>query len=187
MNPDIDQALITLRNGGIILYPTDTIWGIGCDATVHGAVKRIYSVKKREDHRAMLLLVDSTEMLYNYVESVPETALSLIEVSEEPLTIIYPGGRNLPDNLLAEDGSVGIRITADPFCKALITKFGKPIVSTSANISSDPPPGIYADIDHEIIGNVDYVVKWRQEESLPARASGIIRVEYNGVIKVIRE
>ena len=186
MKSDLKQALEVLKSGGLILYPTDTIWGIGCDCTNREAIARVYDLKRREDHKSMLLLADSPEMIAQYVEEIPSMAYELIEVSVHPLTIIYPGATNLPDNLVASDGSIGIRIPSDPFCSELISLFGKPIVSTSANISGHPPPARFAEVSAEVISGVDYVVEWRQTETQPSKPSGIIKMEADGSIKVIR-
>ena len=138
MQDDIKNALEVLRKGGVILYPTDTIWGIGCDATNDAAVKRVYEIKKRADSKSMLVLMENLNLLERYMQEVPEIAYSLIEVTEKPMTIIYPDAKNLAPNLLGEDGSVGIRITSERFTQQLIQRFRKPIVSTSANISGEP-------------------------------------------------
>jgi L-threonylcarbamoyladenylate synthase len=183
---DIKQAVEVLRQGGTILYPTDTIWGIGCDATDEKAVRRVYEIKKREDKEGMLVLLDSKNLLQSYVE-VPDIAWELIEVAEHPLTIIYPGARNLAPSLLGRDGSVGIRIVRDSFCKKLIEQYKKPVVSTSANISGAAAPRIYSEISSEIVNSVDYLVKYRQEDMTKARPSGIIKLGLNGEVQVVRE
>lgn len=186
MNKDIEEALKVLTKGGIILYPTDTVWGIGCDATQQEAVQRIYELKKTEEKEGMLVLVDSPEKLDRYAE-IPQIAWELIDAADRPLTIIYPGARNLATNLVAADNSVGIRIVADSFCSKLISQFKKPVVSTSANISGDPNPTVYSEISKEIIDNMDYVVKWRQDDNTKSRPSGIIKLGINGEVKIIRE
>lgn len=186
MNNDIVEALKVLGQGGTILYPTDTIWGIGCDATNEKAVQRIYEIKRREEKEGMLVLLDSPGRLVQYVD-IPEIALEIIETAENPLTIIYPGARNLAVNLLAGDNSIGVRIVNDSFCKNLIKKFKKPIVSTSANISGDQNPVVFKGINKEIIDSVDYVVKWRRDDMTRRRPSGIIKLGLNGEVKVIRE
>jgi len=187
MNEDIQKALEVLRNGGIILYPTDTIWGIGCDATNADAVKKIIQIKKRNDKKSMLILVDVANRINQYIREIPEISWELIEVSDHPVTIIYPGAKNLASNLIAEDGSVGIRITKDEFCKKLIGQFKKPIVSTSANISERPSPSIFSEIDPEVINSVDYVVSWRQNDRKKATPSSIIKIGTKGEIKIIRK
>ncbi len=186
MDKDIEAALEVLYNGGTILYPTDTIWGIGCDATNERAVKQIYEIKKREDKEGMLVLLDSADRLVRYVD-IPDVAWELIDIADKPLTIIYPGARNLAANLLASDGSVGIRIVKDSFCTKLIRQFRKPVVSTSANISGQKSPGIFSEISKEIIESVDYVVKYRQDDLKKAKPSGIIKLGLKGEVKVIRE
>ncbi len=187
MIDDIKAAAETLRKGGIILYPTDTIWGLGCDATRDDAVSKIYQLKKRPDKQPMLVLLDKAGKLSSYVNEVPEIAWDLLEVSDEPLTIIYPGAINLAESLLAPDGSVGIRIVQDEFCSRLIHLFGKPIVSTSANISGSLWPDTFKNIDENLVSGVDYVVRWRQHDQLKGKPSGIIKLDVNGGVKVIRE
>lgn len=186
MNEDINEAIEVLRRGGIILYPTDTIWGLGCDATNNSAVKKIYEIKQRTDEKNMLVLLDNEDKLTQYVD-VPDIAWQLIEVTDKPLTVIYPGAASLAQNLIADDGSVGIRITADEFCRKLIRSFGKPIVSTSANISGKSWPATFKDIEKDIIRSVDYVVRYRQNDNKPGKPSGIIKLGKNGEVKVIRE
>ncbi|MBN2484671.1 MAG: threonylcarbamoyl-AMP synthase [Bacteroidales bacterium] len=186
MNNDILRALEVLRNGGLILYPTDTIWGIGCDATNTGAVAKIYDIKKRADSKSMLVLVDTENRLAQYIDKVPEIAWQLIEVADKPMTIIYPGAKNLAENLVADDGSVGIRLVKDEFCKKLIERFKKPIVSTSANISGDRPPAVFNDIPEEIKQGVDYIVEWRQDNLSHATPSSIIKIDASGRFSIIR-
>ena len=153
-----------MREGGVILYPTDTIWGIGCDATNEDAVRRVYEIKQRQDSKAMLVLVDSSVKVDFYVQDVPEVAWDLIDLADKPLTIIYSGARNLAANLLAEDGSVGIRVTNEDFSKRLCQQFRKAVVSTSANISGQPSPRNFSEISEEVKSAVDYIVGYRQEE-----------------------
>ena len=176
-----------MNEGGVILYPTDTIWGIGCDATNEEAVRRVYQIKQRSDSKAMLVLVDSPVKGDFYVQDVPEVAWDLIEVADKPLTIIYSGARNLASNLIAEDGSVGIRVTNEEFSKRLCQQFRKAIVSTSANISGQPSPANYSEITEELKSMVDYVVGYRQEEIGHPKPSSIIKLDKGGVIKIIRE
>ena len=152
-----------MREGGVILYPTDTIWGIGCDATNEDAVRRVYEIKQRQDSKAMLVLVDSSVKVDFYVQDVPEVAWDLIDLADKPLTIIYSGARNLAANLLAEDGSVGIRVTNEDFSKRLCQQFRKAVVSTSANISGQPSPRNFSEISEEVKSAVDYIVGYRQE------------------------
>lgn len=186
MKDEIRRAAEQLRAGGVILYPTDTIWGIGCDATDQDAVERIYRIKERSDRKSMLVLMDGIGMLEKYVESVPSKALEIMENATRPTTIIYPAARNLAPNLVAEDGSIGIRIPSDPFCLGLIGAFGRPVVSTSANISGNPPPRVFGDIDSRIIHAVDYVVQWRKEEDAPASPSSVVRIDPGRGITVLR-
>ena len=176
-----------MNEGGVILYPTDTIWGIGCDATNEEAVRRVYQIKQRSDSKAMLVLFDSPVKVDFYVQDVPEVAWDLIEVADKPLTIIYSGARNLASNLIAEDGSVGIRVTNEEFSKRLCQQFRKAIVSTSANISGQPSPANYSEITEELKSMVDYVVGYRQEEMGHPKPSSIIKLDKGGVIKIIRE
>lgn len=184
---DIKKACEVMQQGGVILYPTDTVWGIGCDATNPEAVKKIYNIKKREDSKAMLALVDNTVKIDFYVDSAPEIAFDLIEVADKPLTIIYSRARNLAPNIIAEDGSIGIRVTNEDFSKKLCQRFKKAIVSTSANISGEKTPANFSEISKEIIDSVDYVVTYRQDDLSKPSPSGIIKIEDGGVIKVIRE
>ena len=176
-----------MSEGGVILYPTDTIWGIGCDATNEEAVRRVYEIKQRQDSKAMLVLVDSSVKVDFYVRDVPEVAWDLIDLADKPLTIIYSGARNLAANLLAEDGSVGIRVTNEDFSKRLCQQFRKAIVSTSANISGQPSPKNFSEISEEVKSAVDYIVGYRQEEMSNPKPSSIIKLDKGGVIKIIRE
>ena len=186
-NEEIKKAIEVMRNGGVILYPTDTIWGIGCDATNEEAVKKVYEIKKRADSKALICLVDSEAKIDFYVKDVPPVAWDLIELSTKPLTVIYDGARNLAPNLLAEDGSVGIRVTNEEFSKQLCFRFRKAIVSTSANISGEPSPKSFTDISDEIKNAVDYIVGVRQNEKGGAKPSSIIKLGAGGVVQVIRE
>lgn len=183
---DINAALETLRKGGVILYPTDTVWGIGCDATNAEAVKRVYEIKQRADSKSMLALVDGVPMLERYVDEVPDAAYQLIDVAITPLTIIYDNARGLAENLIADDGSVGLRVTDEEFSKQLCRLFRKPIVSTSANISGKPAATTFAEIDDSIKSQMDYVVKYRQNDISAAKPSNIIKVKANGEFKIIR-
>lgn len=186
MEEDLKKCVEVLKNGGIILYPTDTIWGIGCDATNEKAVKRIYDLKRRADNKAMLVLLDSAEHLDHYVVDVPEMAYELIDVAVEPLTIIYDGAYNLAKNLLGEDDSVGIRISHEKFSQTLCEMFHRPIVSTSANISGHPSAKTFAEIEKEIKQGVDYVVKYRQNDDTPHKSSNILKLGCDGTFKIIR-
>jgi len=187
MVEDIKKACQIMNEGGVILYPTDTIWGLGCDATNPKAVKRVYEIKKRIDSKAMLVLVDSSVKVDFYVDDAPSIAWDLIDLTDKPLTIIYSGARNLASNLLAEDGSVGIRVTSESFSKQLCQRFRKAIVSTSANISGQPSPANFSEVSEEIKSQVDYIVEYRQDDLSRPKPSGIIKLEKGGVIKVIRE
>jgi len=187
MKDDINKALEILKTGGIILYPTDTIWGLGCDATNEDAVKRIYEIKQRVDSKSMLVLLDNPGKLPSYVKDVPEIAWDLIETTNKPMTIIYPGAKNLAKNLIAEDDSIGIRITDEEFSNHLLFRFRKPIVSTSANISGEPSPKNFSKISDSIKNTVDYIVKFRQEETNNPNPSSIIKLGITGEIKIIRE
>lgn len=183
---DIKKAVEVMRNGGILLYPTDTIWGIGCDATNRDAVERIYKLKRRDDHKAMICLVDSDARLQRYVRNVPEVAWDLLELAEKPTTVILDNAVNLADNLIADDGSIAMRITKEPFSKELCYRFQKPIVSTSANISGEPAAQNYMDISEEILNGVDYVCWSRRQEHKPHNPSSIIKLSENGEVKIIR-
>ena len=184
---DIRQAVDVMNRGGIILYPTDTIWGIGCDATNEEAVRRVFEIKKRSDAKALITLVDSEPKIQFYVREVPDVAWDLIELSEKPLTIIYDGARNLAKNLLAEDGSAGIRLTKEEFSRNLCLRMKRAIVSTSANISGQPSPKNFAEISDEIKQAVDYICTSRREERVNPPASSIIKLGVGGEVKVIRE
>lgn len=182
---DLNKALKTLREGGVILYPTDTIWGLGCDARNSEAVKRIYKIKHREDAKSMLSLVGSEGMLQNTVNDIPDIAWQLIESAINPITIIYDNPRGLAPNLLADDGSAGIRITSEIFSQTLCQRFGAPIVSTSANISGKKSPSSFSDISDEIKQVVDYAVNYGREKN-NSKASNIIKVSNSGIIQIIR-
>ena len=187
MIEDIKKACQVMQEGGVILYPTDTVWGLGCDATNPDAVRRVYEIKQRADSKAMLVLVDSPVKVDFYVQDVPDVAWDLIEVADRPLTIIYSGARNLAPNLLAEDGSVGIRVTGEDFSRRLCQQFRKAIVSTSANISGQPGAANFSEISDEVKSQVDYVVGFRQDDMSRPKPSSIIKLEQGGVIKIIRE
>ena len=188
---DIKKAVETMRKGGVILYPTDTVWGIGCDATNAEAVKRVYEIKQRDDSKALICLVDSDARMQRYFRNVPDVAWQLVDSLKEgdgkPTTLILDGAINLADNLIAEDGSVGIRITNEPFSKELCFRFQKAIVSTSANISGEPAAQNYCDIDPRIIEAVDYVCWSRRQEHKPHTPSSIIKLKENGEVKIIRK
>lgn len=187
MIEDIKAALDVLQKGGVILYPTDTIWGIGCDACNEEAVKKVYAIKNRIDSKSMLVLMENAALIERYVTEIPDVAYDLIELTDKPLTIIFDGARSLAKNLIAEDGSIGIRITTEKFSSELIRRFKRPIVSTSANISGKPSPSCFGEIEPEIIEAVDYVVKYRQDDLQKSVPSGIIKLGRSGEVKIIRE
>ena len=187
MQDDIKKAVEILKSGGVILYPTDTIWGIGCDATNQEAVKRIYDIKKRADSKSMLVLMENAALLDRYVEEVPDVAWDLVDVATKPLTVIYPGAKNLADNLVAEDGSIGIRFTKENFTSQLLQRFRKPLVSTSANISGEKSPAFFDQISDEIKSQMDYIVEYRQDDTTPAQPSSIIKLGPSGQIDIIRK
>lgn len=186
MNQDIKSCIEVLRRGGLILYPTDTIWGIGCDATNASAVRRVYDLKRRDDHKALIVLLDSEEHLSHYVVDVPRMAHELMEVAVKPLTIVYEGAYNIAPNLLGDDDSVGMRVTREQFSHLLCKEFGRPIVSTSANVSGQPSPACFAQIDPTIVAGVDYVVRYRQDDDTPHTPSNVIMLRRDGTFKIIR-
>lgn len=184
---DIKNAVEVLRKGGVILYPTDTVWGIGCDATNSEAVAKVYEIKHREDSKALICLVDSEGRLQRYVRDVPEIAWQLMEMSEKPMTVILDNAINLAPNLIAEDGSIALRITKEAFSKELCYRFQKAIVSTSANISGEPTAQNYRDISPELLEAVDYVCTSRRQEHKPHTPSSIVKVGRENEIKIIRK
>ncbi len=186
MHNDIKKALDILHSGGVILYPTDTIWGIGCDATNPEAVKRVYEIKKREDSKAMLVLMENPNRLNSYVDEVPEIAWDLIDATDKPMTLIYPGAKNLAPNLINSDQTIGIRITTEEFTQNLIQRFKKPIVSTSANQSGEPSPAKFDEIDEEIKEAVDYIVEYKQDDLSENKASSIIKLGLGGEFEILR-
>lgn len=183
---DIQACIDVLRRGGLILYPTDTIWGIGCDATNAEAVQRVYKLKRRDDNKALIVLLDNEEHLNHYVIDVPDMAYELMGVAVNPLTLIYEGAFNLAPNLLGENDSVGIRVPREEFCHQLCERFGRPIVSTSANISGDRSPENFSAISDAIKRGADYVVSYRQNDKTPHTASNIILLRSDGTFKIIR-
>lgn len=183
---DMAEAVKVLKAGGIILYPTDTVWGLGCDATNSVAVERIYKIKERQDSKALIVLANSEAMIANHVVEVPEVAWDIIELADKPTTIVFDQGRNLAPNLLGEDGSVAIRLSREEFSSQLCFHLRKPIVSTSANISGAPTPKSFGDIEEKLLSRVDYVVKYRQEEKVAAAPSSIIKLGRGGEVKIIR-
>lgn len=187
MNEDIKKACEVLEKGGLILYPTDTIWGIGCDATNPEAVKKVYDLKQRADSKALIVMLDSPAKLNYYLEDIPDMAWDLIEVTNKPLTIIYDNARNVAPNLLADDGSLAIRISEEKFSHNLCQRFRKAIVSTSANITGEPSAANFNEISEQIKEGVDYIVNYRQDDLSKAVASSIIKLGLGGQIKIIRE
>lgn len=183
---DLKEAVRVMKDGGIILYPTDTVWGIGCDARNEEAVRKIYDLKKRADSKSMLVLVGSEGMLQRTVKDVPEIAWQLIDVAVNPMTIIYDHPVGVAENLKAEDGSLGIRITGERFSRTLCDRMRGPIVSTSANVSGKPTPMTFAEISSEIKNGVDYVCRFRQKEKAGAKPSNIIKITRENIVKVIR-
>jgi L-threonylcarbamoyladenylate synthase len=184
---DIKESVNTLRKGGIILYPTDTIWGLGCDPTNESAVNGIFKLKSREENKSLIILADGISMIERYVKDIPDIVYELIEVSDTPLTIIYPGGRSLAPGVCSDDGSIGIRVCKDDFCSELISRFRKPIVSTSANLSGRPSPGNFSEIEKILLDRVEYVVKYRQDDRSKNSASPVIKINKDGSIIIIRK
>lgn len=186
LNNEVTAALKIVQQGGIILYPTDTIWGIGCDATNTEAVKKIYRLKQRDEAKSMIILLDTDNKLPSYISDVPELAYDLIEFAENPLTLVMPGAKNISPALIAADGSVGVRISDHPFCQQLIQRLRKPLVSTSANISGKPSPQYFSQIEQEIIDGVDYVVDIDQHSMEIKNPSTIMRLSPNGSFEFLR-
>lgn len=184
---DINNSLKVLREGGIILYPTDTVWGLGCDARNEEAVMKIYKIKRREDSKSMLCLVDRMDMIYNFVQNVPDIAFQLNELAIKPITIIYPNVFNLAPSMMNKERTIGVRVSREAFSKELCRRFSSPIVSTSANISGEPTPSIFSEISQEVRKSVDYIVKYRQGDKYPNQPSQIIMLGSNLEVKVIRE
>lgn len=184
---DVNQALETLKNGGLILYPTDTIWGIGCDATNPAAVEKIFALKERDKSKSMLILLHNENQLASYVREIPDVAYELIEVYDRPITIVYSGAKNLAENAVAEDGSIGIRIVSHPFCQQLLQRFKKPIISTSANISGAPSALTFDQIDELIKEKADYIVRFGQNEDTPGEPSIIIKLDPSGKFEFLRK
>lgn len=183
---DLNQAVKILKQGGVILYPTDTIWGIGCDATLAVAVQKVYKIKERPENRSMLILVSDSDMAEDYTYDTPDLIWQVMKETLDPLTLIFPHARNLAPNLPAPDGSIGIRIPHDPFCIELIRHFGRPLVSSSANLSNEPPPEVFSDIPEHFLEQVDYVVKWRQQDWKPGKPSTVVKLNEEGDMEMIR-
>ena len=187
LKDEIKNCIEVLKKDGTILYPTDTIWGIGCDATSQHAVEKIYHIKKRLESKSLIILLADMKDISEYVKTVPDIARDLMKNVEQPLTIIYPNAQNLPKNVIAEDNSIAIRIVKNPFCKALIREFGKPIVSSSANIAGEPAPMVFKFVSQEILDQVDYVVKIYQDVLNEVKPSRIIKLKENGEFHIIRQ
>lgn len=186
MKQEIENALLILKKGGIILYPTDTVWGIGCDATNPDAVDKVFKLKQRSDEKSLICLVNDFRMLNEYVENIPEVAYDILKYAKKPTTIIYDDPIRVAENIIANDNSLAIRVTKDEFCKKLIQKFRRPLVSTSANISGEKTPQSYAEIDPLILEGVDYVVNL-QHDKKSGKPSAIIKLKNDGSVKVIRQ
>ncbi len=184
---DIRQAVDTLRKGGLILYPTDTVWGIGCDATNADAVAKVYALKHREESKSLITLFDSIQRAAQYIDDLPPVAEDMMELSDKPLTLILDGAKNVARNLVAPDGSLAIRVTNEKFSRELCSRFRKPLVSTSANISGEPTAAIFSEISPAIINGVDYVVRYRQDDTQKNKPSSIIRLGKGGLVKIIRQ
>ncbi len=186
MNDQIKTACDVMRRGGVILYPTDTVWGIGCDATNSDAVRKVFEIKRRVDSKALITLVSGVPMLERYVPKVPDIAYELIDVAVSPITIIYDAACGLAPELLAPDGSVGMRITSERFSNQLCRRFGRPVVSTSANISGAPTPMSFSEISDEIMARVDYVVDYARHDAAMAKPSSVIKIKDDGTFKILR-
>jgi L-threonylcarbamoyladenylate synthase len=186
MEQEIQRCISVLKRGGTILYPTDTIWGIGCDATSYKAVEKIYKVKRRLETKSLIILIDDIEKIGDYVKEIPAITWDLMENVEKPITIIYPNARNLPKNVIGEDNSIAIRVVKNEFCKRLIREFGKPIVSSSANVSGEPAPLVFRCVSDHIKGTVDYVVNLYQDVLREVKPSRIIKLKENGEFNIIR-
>lgn len=187
MKAEVDKAVEHLRKGHVILYPTDTIWGIGCDATNEKAVERIYEIKQRVESKSLIILLGEKEQLKNYVEKVPKIAYDLIQSISKPLTIIYPNAINLAGNVVAEDNTIAVRITSYEFCREMVNAFGKPVVSTSANISGETPPLAFSKISRKILESVDYIVDFHRSVVNATKPSTIIKIDARGNFNIIRD
>lgn len=187
LEKELSNSIEVIKNQGVIIYPTDTIWGVGCDATSEEAVKKVFALKGRQEDKSVIVLVNDDRMLLRYVKDVPQMAWELMDYSERPLTIIYPAGKNLAPGVIAQDGTVAIRVVKDEFCQKLIQKTGKPLVSTSANRSGEASPKGFADISPEVLDAADYVVNLRQNETGSGVASSIIQLGMGGEVKIIRK
>jgi len=184
---DLNKALETLKNGGLILYPTDTIWGIGCDATNAEAVEKVFAIKGREHQKSLIVLLHNDSQLAGYVNDIPEVAYELIEYTEKPLTIVYSNAKNLAPNVVAADGSIGIRIVRHPFCEQLLQRFRKPIVSTSANISGEVSPSCFEEISQVVKSRVDYIVEYGQDDNSHGKSSTVMKLDPSGKFEFLRK
>jgi len=187
LKTEIEKALTVLKNGGVILYPTDTVWGLGCDGTNIDAVEKINKIKGRESDKSFIILLDNDSKIQSYVDEVPEVAYDLIEYAEHPLTIIFSGAKNLASNVISADGSVGIRIAKHDFVQQLLHRFRKPLTSTSANLSGQPTPQFFDEIDQEIKDAADYIVDWEQELRNHKKPSTIMKLSPSGQFSFIRK
>jgi L-threonylcarbamoyladenylate synthase len=187
MNTEINKALKVVEEGGLILYPTDTIWGIGCDATNSQAIKRIYELKQRDDSKSLIILLAEAKDIFQYVANPHPDIVDIVKQFERPTTVVYDQAIGLPDNLINKDGSIAIRVTKDPFCKSLIKRLKRPLISTSANISGSPSPKSYDDIQEEIKAGVDYIADHRRDEKSEVPPSRILKMLADGSIEVIRD
>ena len=187
VNQDLNKCLEALKRGGVIIYPTDTVWGIGCDATDSKAVRRVFEIKRRADSKALITLVDSVAALERVVTDVPEVAYQLVDVAVEPMTVVYDRGIGVAPELLAEDGSIGARITSEEFSRELCRRFRRPIVSTSVNISGEPAPHSFDEINPELLGQVDYVCQSNRDAPWASKPSTVIKLSSGGVIKILRK
>ncbi len=187
MNTEVNKVLSVVERGGIILYPTDTIWGLGCDATNSEAIARIYDLKKRNDTKSLIILLAEPKDIFRYVADPPLDIMGIVRAFEEPTTVIYDRAVDLPDNLVHADGSIAIRVTKDPFCKMLIKRMKKPLVSTSANISGQPSPRSFSDINTAIKESVDYCADYRRDEEMNGRPSRILKINAEGHITILRD
>lgn len=186
MKETIDEAVRVLKAGGVILYPTDTVWGLGCDATNEEAVAKVFEIKRRSGAKSLVLLAADLDMVARYIKQIPSIAIDLVEVNDAPMTIVYPGAQGLAPNVVAEDGSVGIRIPMSEFCVQLARRFRRPLVSTSANVSGEPTPSCFAEISPEIVSAVDWCAPRKYEAGATGRASQIIKLGLRGEVEIIR-
>lgn len=183
---DVKKAVVSINNGGVILYPTDTIWGLGCDALNEAVIEKVFDIKKRSKDKSLLILLAEARDILQYVASPHPDIIDIINSFETPTTVIYDGALGFPDDVVHEDGSIGIRVTTDPFCKALIKRLGKPLISTSANVSGAPSPQTFAEVSDDIKNNVDYVVQYRQDDTTKAQPSRIVKINDDGSLNIIR-